>query len=127
MVRDRLHPGRHRGAQRRLYDAWVTACPSAVPLRARDPEYRAAYVAWLAEAETTGAFDAEARALDARLSAAVRTRRLAWWIAGRTSDEVDDLVEIQAPEGSRSDWPYVPLDWARRWPSEEVWKATRRG
>jgi len=41
--------------------------------------------------------------------------------------EVDDLVEIQAPEGSRSDWPYVPLDWARRWPSEEVWKATRRG
>jgi hypothetical protein len=41
--------------------------------------------------------------------------------------EVDDLVEIQAPEGSRSDWPYVPLDWARRWPSEEVWKATRHG
>jgi hypothetical protein len=41
--------------------------------------------------------------------------------------EVDDLVEIQAPEGAESPWPLVPLDWARRWPSEEAWKATRRG
>jgi hypothetical protein len=40
--------------------------------------------------------------------------------------EVDDLVEIEAPAGARSPWPYVTLDWARRWPSEEVWKATRR-
>lgn len=41
--------------------------------------------------------------------------------------EVDDLVEIQAPEGARSSWPFIPLSWARRWPSEEVWKAVRRG
>jgi SAM-dependent methyltransferase len=40
--------------------------------------------------------------------------------------EIDDLVEIQAPADAHSPWPYVPLDWARRWPSEEVWKATRR-
>ena len=41
--------------------------------------------------------------------------------------EVEDLVEIQAPDGARSRWPFVPLAWARRWPSEEVWKAIRRG
>ena len=41
--------------------------------------------------------------------------------------EIEDLVEIQAPEDARSSWPFIPLDWARRWPSEEVWKAVRRG
>ena len=40
--------------------------------------------------------------------------------------DVDDLVEIEAPEAAHSLWPYVTLDWARRWPSEEVWRATRR-
>ncbi len=40
--------------------------------------------------------------------------------------EIDDLVEIRPPDGAHSPWPYVTLDWARRWPSEEVWKATRR-
>jgi SAM-dependent methyltransferase len=40
---------------------------------------------------------------------------------------VDDLVEIQAPQDARSAWPYIPREWARRWPSEEVWKATRLG
>jgi SAM-dependent methyltransferase len=40
--------------------------------------------------------------------------------------EIEDLVEIQAPEGAHSAWPYVPLEWARRWPSEQVWKAVRR-
>jgi len=41
--------------------------------------------------------------------------------------EVEDLVEIQAPDNAHSSWPFVPLDWARRWPSEQVWKAVRRG
>ncbi len=36
---------------------------------------------------------AAARDFDERLSAAVRTRRVPWWIAGRQSDEVDDLVD----------------------------------
>ena len=40
--------------------------------------------------------------------------------------DVDDLVEIRPPAGAHSPWPYVTVDWARRWPSEEVWKATRR-
>jgi SAM-dependent methyltransferase len=39
---------------------------------------------------------------------------------------VEDLVEIQAPEGGDSGrWDYVSLEWARRWPSEEVWKARK--
>jgi SAM-dependent methyltransferase len=40
--------------------------------------------------------------------------------------EIDDLIEIQPPEGATTRFPYVSIDWARQWPSEEVWKATRR-
>jgi SAM-dependent methyltransferase len=41
--------------------------------------------------------------------------------------EVLDLVEIQPPEGATTRYPFVTLDWARRWPSEEVWRARKRG
>jgi hypothetical protein len=41
--------------------------------------------------------------------------------------EVDDLVEIYPPEGSTTEYPFVTLDWARAWPSEEVWKARKVG
>jgi SAM-dependent methyltransferase len=40
--------------------------------------------------------------------------------------EVLDLVELQAPEGGdpgRFDW--LTLEWARRWPSEEIWVARK--
>ncbi len=40
--------------------------------------------------------------------------------------EVLDLVEIQPPEDAITRYPFVTLDWARRWPSEQVWKARRR-
>jgi SAM-dependent methyltransferase len=40
--------------------------------------------------------------------------------------EIEDLIEIQAPEGATTRADYVSPDWARRWPSEEVWK-TRKG
>jgi hypothetical protein len=36
---------------------------------------------------------------------------------------VEDLIEIQAPEAAKRDYPEVAADWARRWPSEEIWKA----
>jgi len=37
--------------------------------------------------------------------------------------EIDDLVEIRATEDA-DDWPPdIPVEWARRWPSAEVWKA----
>jgi SAM-dependent methyltransferase len=39
--------------------------------------------------------------------------------------EVLDLIEIQAPEGAATRYPFVSAEWARRWPSEEVWKARR--
>ncbi len=40
--------------------------------------------------------------------------------------QIEDLVEIQPPEDGHCSWPFIPLEWARRWPSEQVWKATRR-
>ena len=36
---------------------------------------------------------------------------------------VDDLVELRPPEGSTTRYPFVTLEWARQWPSEEVWRA----
>jgi SAM-dependent methyltransferase len=41
--------------------------------------------------------------------------------------EVTDLVEIRPPEGSTSRHPFVTLEWSRRWPCEEVWKARKLG
>jgi hypothetical protein len=40
--------------------------------------------------------------------------------------EVEGLIEVRAPEGAPEDPnPYVDPDWARRWPSEEIWVARR--
>jgi hypothetical protein len=43
--------------------------------------------------------------------------------------EIEDLIEIQAPnEGADAQaQPYVPLEWARRWPSAEAWKVRKLG
>ena len=40
--------------------------------------------------------------------------------------DVEALTEIQPPAGSRTVYEHVTLDWARRWPSEEVWWARKR-
>jgi len=40
---------------------------------------------------------------------------------------VEDLVELRAPEGATTRYPFVTPEWARRWPAEEVWIARRRG
>lgn len=40
--------------------------------------------------------------------------------------EIEDLIEVRAPEGATTRYPYVPAKWARRWPCEEVWKARKR-
>jgi SAM-dependent methyltransferase len=39
---------------------------------------------------------------------------------------VDDYVEVGAPEGATTRYPWANPEWARRWPSEEIWKATKR-
>ncbi|HZD79980.1 MAG TPA: class I SAM-dependent methyltransferase [Actinomycetota bacterium] len=37
--------------------------------------------------------------------------------------EVEDLVELRPPPGARTTYAdFVPLDWARRWPAENIWK-----
>jgi SAM-dependent methyltransferase len=44
----------------------------------------------------------------------------------RTSGfEVEELLEVQAPEGAVSEYPWVSGDWAHRWPTEDVWKARK--
>jgi hypothetical protein len=41
--------------------------------------------------------------------------------------EVEDLLELGAPADATRDWSFVTAEWARRWPSEHVWKAVKRG
>lgn len=45
----------------------------------------------------------------------------------RCGFEVEDLVEIRPPEGATTRYPFVTIDWARKWPTEEAWKARKRG
>jgi SAM-dependent methyltransferase len=40
--------------------------------------------------------------------------------------EVVDLLELRPPEGATSSYPYATTEWARQWPSEEVWVAEKR-
>ena len=40
--------------------------------------------------------------------------------------EVEDLIEVRAPDEARPLFPIVTPEWARRWPSEEIWKARKR-
>jgi SAM-dependent methyltransferase len=40
--------------------------------------------------------------------------------------EVEGLVELRPAEDATTTYPFVTLDWARNWPSEEVWKARKR-
>jgi SAM-dependent methyltransferase len=41
--------------------------------------------------------------------------------------ELEDLVELRPAEGATTTFPYATNEWARQWPSEEVWKARKRG
>jgi len=43
----------------------------------------------------------------------------------RNGFEIEDLIEIYAPEGGTAHYPFVDLAWARSWPCEEVWKARK--
>lgn len=36
---------------------------------------------------------------------------------------VEDLLEVKPGPNAATDFDYVDIDWARRWPSEEVWRA----
>jgi SAM-dependent methyltransferase len=40
---------------------------------------------------------------------------------------IEDLIEIQAPEGAaETRFPYMTKAWARKWPSEEIWRARKQ-
>ncbi len=43
----------------------------------------------------------------------------------RSGFEIEDLIEVQAPPGTTTGYPYVTNGWAMKWPSEEIWKARR--
>ena len=43
----------------------------------------------------------------------------------RCGFEVEDLIEVQPPEGATTQWPLASIEWARRWPTEEVWKVRK--
>jgi SAM-dependent methyltransferase len=39
--------------------------------------------------------------------------------------EIEDLLEIQAPNDATTSYQWMSAEWARRWPCEEVWKARK--
>jgi SAM-dependent methyltransferase len=43
----------------------------------------------------------------------------------RAGFEVEELLELRPPEGSTTTYKFVTLEWARKWPSEEIWKAIK--
>lgn len=50
------------------------------------------------------------------------------WIRlfGANGLRVLDLVELRAPEGAWTTYTgYAPVEWARRWPSEQIWKVEK--
>ena len=40
--------------------------------------------------------------------------------------EIEELLELRPPEGSTTGADWVTLEWARRWPCEDVWKAQKQ-
>ena len=47
------------------------------------------------------------------------------WLLRANGFTVEDLLEVRVPEGATTRYPWADPKWARRWPSEEVWKARK--
>jgi SAM-dependent methyltransferase len=41
--------------------------------------------------------------------------------------EIEDLIEVQIPEGATTTYKFVTADWACKWPCEEIWKVRKVG
>jgi SAM-dependent methyltransferase len=39
---------------------------------------------------------------------------------------IEDLIEVRPPETATTSYAYATLEWSRRWPAEEIWRARRR-
>lgn len=48
-------------------------------------------------------------------------------LLGANSLQVEKLIELRPPEGSTTRYPFVTLEWARKWPREEVLRARKVG
>ena len=44
----------------------------------------------------------------------------------RSGFEVEDLIEVRPSADATTRFPFVTVEWARRWPCEEIWKARKR-
>jgi SAM-dependent methyltransferase len=44
----------------------------------------------------------------------------------RCGFEVEDLVDLQPSPVAKTDYKFTTLEWSRKWPCEEVWKARKR-
>lgn len=40
--------------------------------------------------------------------------------------ELEDCIEVYAPEGATTRFPWANDEWATKWPVEEIWKARKR-
>jgi len=40
--------------------------------------------------------------------------------------EIENLIELRPELGANTQYPFVTLDWARRWPAEEVWGCRKK-
>ncbi len=40
--------------------------------------------------------------------------------------EVEELIELYAPEGATTSYPWMSPEWASQWPVEDAWKARKR-
>jgi hypothetical protein len=43
----------------------------------------------------------------------------------RSGFEVEDLIDLRPAVGATSRYSFVTIEWARKWPCEEVWKARK--
>ncbi len=40
--------------------------------------------------------------------------------------EIEDMIELRPSADATTRFPWVTVEWSRRWPSEEVWKARKK-
>ena len=50
------------------------------------------------------------------------------WISllRRSGFEIEEMLDVYPPAESTTRYKFVTLEWARRWPCEEVWKVRKR-
>jgi len=39
--------------------------------------------------------------------------------------QIEELLEIRPPDGSTTRYSHMTLEWAQRWPCEEIWRARK--